>query len=82
MPGMSRAPAACRRRELTTRAKSATDVDAYIARRPKFKADLSRFEIAKGSIRFPLDEPLPLALIGRIVRFRAREKPTREKQKA
>ena len=38
----------------------------------KFKKELSAYEGAKGSVRFPLDEPVPLALIGRIVKFRVR----------
>ena len=39
----------------------------------KFKKELSKYQVAKGSVRFPLDEPIPLDLIGRIVKFRARE---------
>jgi uncharacterized protein YdhG (YjbR/CyaY superfamily) len=39
----------------------------------KFKKELSRYEQSKGTIRFPLDEPLPLGLITRIVKFRAKE---------
>ena len=35
-----------------------------------FKRELSRYEVSKGTIRFPLDQPLPLALIRRIVLFR------------
>jgi uncharacterized protein YdhG (YjbR/CyaY superfamily) len=38
-----------------------------------FAKDLSKFITAKGSIRFPLDEPLPLALIRKITAFRVRE---------
>jgi uncharacterized protein YdhG (YjbR/CyaY superfamily) len=38
-----------------------------------FKQELSRYQGAKGSVQFPLDEPLPLKLIARIVRFRAQE---------
>jgi uncharacterized protein YdhG (YjbR/CyaY superfamily) len=34
---------------------------------------LAPYEIAKGTVRFPLGEPLPLALIGRIVKFRVAE---------
>ncbi|MEZ4223291.1 MAG: DUF1801 domain-containing protein [Polyangiaceae bacterium] len=36
----------------------------------EFKRELSRYESAKGSVRFPLDEPMPLALITKIVKFR------------
>ena len=38
----------------------------------KFKKELSPYKFAKGSIRFPLDEPLPLALVTKIVKFRVR----------
>ena len=36
-----------------------------------FKDDLAKFKGAKGSVQFPLGEPLPLDLITRIVQFRA-----------
>jgi uncharacterized protein YdhG (YjbR/CyaY superfamily) len=39
-----------------------------------FEKELAGYEHAKGSIRFPLDEPLPLKLIEKIVRFRVKEK--------
>lgn len=35
--------------------------------------ELSQFEGDKGTIKFPLDKPMPLDLIGRIVRFRIQE---------
>jgi uncharacterized protein YdhG (YjbR/CyaY superfamily) len=38
-----------------------------------FKDQLSKYELSKGTIRFPLSEPVPVTLIERIVRFRARE---------
>lgn len=38
-----------------------------------FKKELSKYKGAKGSVQFPLDEPMPLELIQRIVKFRARE---------
>jgi uncharacterized protein YdhG (YjbR/CyaY superfamily) len=38
-----------------------------------FKGELSKYKGAKGSVQFPLDKPLPLKLIGRIVKFRAAE---------
>jgi len=37
----------------------------------KFKKALAAYEGGKGSIRFPLDRPIPYALIARIVKFRA-----------
>jgi uncharacterized protein YdhG (YjbR/CyaY superfamily) len=36
----------------------------------EFKKELSKYVRGKGSIQFPLDEPLPLKLIGEIVKFR------------
>lgn len=36
-----------------------------------FKKEVSAFETSKGTIRFPLDKPLPTALIAKIVRARA-----------
>ena len=38
-----------------------------------FKEELSGYKSGKGSIQFPLDEPMPLDLITRIVRFRVEE---------
>ena len=35
-----------------------------------FKEEIARYQSAKGSIRFPLDEPMPLDLITRIVKMR------------
>src|SRR3569623_292730 len=34
-----------------------------------FKKELSVYKWAKGSVQFPLDEPLPLALVTQIVKF-------------
>ena len=39
----------------------------------KFKKELSVYEGAKGSVKFPIDQPLPLDLISNIVRFRVTE---------
>jgi len=38
-----------------------------------FQGELSTYGTAKGSVQFPLDRPLPLDLITRIVRFRVEE---------
>lgn len=35
--------------------------------------ELADFEISKGTIRFPLDAPVPVRLIGRIAKLRAKE---------
>jgi uncharacterized protein YdhG (YjbR/CyaY superfamily) len=39
----------------------------------KFKDELLKYEYAKGSIQFPLDKPLPVGLIGKIVKYRVKE---------
>lgn len=39
----------------------------------KFKAQLSKYKQGKGSVQFPLNEPLPVDLIAEIVKFRAKE---------
>lgn len=38
-----------------------------------FENELSKFATAKGSIQFPLENPLPLPLIRKITAFRVRE---------
>lgn len=45
-----------------------------------FEDELVEYEHAKGSIRFPLDRPLPLELIERIVDFRVTENARRVPQ--
>jgi uncharacterized protein YdhG (YjbR/CyaY superfamily) len=47
-----------------------------------FKEELAGYEISKGTIRFPLSGPVPAKLIGRIVKFRAKEVAAKAKQKA
>jgi len=38
-----------------------------------FKHELSIYEGAKGSVKFPIEKPLPLELISKIVKFRVAE---------
>lgn len=45
-----------------------------------FEKQLSKYKQGKGSVQFPLDEPMPLALITKIVKFRLKE--VKEKLKA
>jgi uncharacterized protein YdhG (YjbR/CyaY superfamily) len=47
----------------------------------KFKHELSPYEGAKGTVRFLLDKPIPLALISKIVRFRVKENLARAEAK-
>ena len=39
----------------------------------RFQRELAKHDTSKGTVRFALAGPLPLALIARIVRFRVRE---------
>ncbi len=39
----------------------------------EFKDELSAYEGAKGTVRFPLDRPIPLDLIRRMVKFRVQD---------
>jgi len=46
-----------------------------------FKKELSAYKGAKGSVQFPFDEQLPLALVSRIVKFRVKENLSKRKNK-
>jgi uncharacterized protein YdhG (YjbR/CyaY superfamily) len=48
----------------------------------KFKNELSVYEGAKGSVQFPLDQPIPLDLISRITKFRVKENLERAEAKS
>ena len=39
----------------------------------EFREQLSEYEMAKGSVKFPLNKPLPIELIKEIVKFRVKE---------
>ena len=46
-----------------------------------FKDDLAPYEVHKATIRFPLSQPVPVKLIERIAKFRAKEAATRARAK-
>ena len=46
----------------------------------KFRKELSAYEGAKGSVRFPFGEPIPYALIRDIVKFRVAENRSKKKK--
>ncbi len=53
-----------------------------------FEDELAPYEVEKGTIRFPLSEPVPVKLVERVARFlageaaeRARAKPPRSKKR-
>ena len=47
-----------------------------------FKKELSAYEGAKGSIKFPIEKTLPLGLITEIVKFRVKENLEKTKTKS
>ena len=47
-----------------------------------FKKELTAYKGGKGTVQFLLDKPLPLTLITRIVKFRAKENLAKSKIKA
>lgn len=46
-----------------------------------FKKELSVYKGAKGSVQFPLDKPMPLNIITKIVKHRVKENAARAKAK-
>jgi len=47
-----------------------------------FKDELARYQLSKGTIRFPLSEPVPVKLIAGIAKFRAKETAEQAKAKS
>jgi uncharacterized protein YdhG (YjbR/CyaY superfamily) len=47
-----------------------------------FKRELSIYQGAKGSVRLPIDKPMPLKLIRRIVNYRVAENLKKAKEKS
>ncbi|MFZ2456804.1 MAG: DUF1801 domain-containing protein [Candidatus Altiarchaeia archaeon] len=43
-----------------------------------FKKELSQYQGAKGSVKFPMDKPIPFDLIEKIVKFRVKENANRK----
>jgi uncharacterized protein YdhG (YjbR/CyaY superfamily) len=48
----------------------------------EFKNELAPYKLSKGTIRFPLSQSVPVRLIGRLAKFRAKEAAGRMKAKA
>ena len=46
-----------------------------------FKSELAPYKVSKGTIRFPLSEPVPVKLIADIAKFRAKEGAMRARAK-
>ena len=54
----------------------------FYPRMNAFKNELSAYEGGKGTIRFSIDKPLPLALIEKMVKFRVQENLERAEAKS
>jgi len=48
----------------------------------EFRRQLSAYKGAKGSVQFPLDKPMPLELISKMVKFRVKENLARAAEKS
>jgi len=46
-----------------------------------FKKELSVYKAGKGSVQFPIDKPMPLALIKKIVKYRVKENLDKTRKK-
>ena len=47
----------------------------------EFQEELSRYELSKSVIKFPVDEPVPITLIAQMSKFRAEENEKRKSGK-
>src|SRR3984957_20024961 len=48
----------------------------------KFRTELERFEVSKGTVRFPIDKPLPAPLLKKIVKARLTQMSEKQKSKS
>lgn len=47
-----------------------------------FKKEIEKYQHGKGTLQFPLDKPMPLRLITKIVKFRVKEHNEKTKEKS
>jgi uncharacterized protein YdhG (YjbR/CyaY superfamily) len=48
----------------------------------KFKEEMSNYKFAKGSVQFPINQPMPFELIRKIVEFRVNENKKKAEEKS
>lgn len=46
-----------------------------------FEKEISNYKSSKGSVQFPIDEPIPVSLISRIVKYRVKENSLKKLRK-
>ncbi|MEW6401361.1 MAG: DUF1801 domain-containing protein [Chloroflexota bacterium] len=44
---------------------------------PEFKEELAKYGSGRGTLKFPLDKPIPVGLIRKLVKYRIRENETK-----
>jgi uncharacterized protein YdhG (YjbR/CyaY superfamily) len=47
----------------------------------KFASELNKYQTSKGTIRFPMDKPLPAALVKKLVKLRVAKNESKEKSR-
>jgi len=47
-----------------------------------FNEKLTKYKVSKGTIQFPLKEPIPYELVAEIVKFRVQENSSKNKQRS
>lgn len=47
----------------------------------QFEEEIAMYKTGKGTLQFPIDQPMPLDLIARIVKFRVQENEAKAKKK-
>jgi uncharacterized protein YdhG (YjbR/CyaY superfamily) len=47
----------------------------------EFRKESSHYRVSKGTVRFPINEPIPLDLVKKIVEYRAKENLNRRQQR-
>ncbi|TCD03762.1 iron chaperone [Pedobacter psychroterrae] len=47
----------------------------------QFEEEIAMYKTGKGTLQFPIDQPMPLDLIARIVKFRVQENEAKTKKK-
>ena len=45
-----------------------------------FKEEVKEYKTGKGTLRFPIDKPMPLNLVKKIVKFRVKENLDKKKK--
>lgn len=43
-----------------------------------FRKEISKYKSSKGSVQFPIDEPMPISLISKIVKYRVKENSSKK----